>query len=75
MGTWDDTTAINLGLTDLSEPQCKLMSGLILTKPVSPWDAALALLNISVVETSVTVTYINTCRPGKKKVLFLVCAE
>eukprot|EP00983_Pelagomonas_calceolata_P009782 317406-Pelagomonas_calceolata.AAC.2 len=54
----------------MSAPQRKLMSGMILTKPVSPCDAALAMLGISVVETSTEITFINSSRPGTKKAPF-----
>mmetsp|Transcript_27165 Transcript_27165/g.73446 ORF Transcript_27165/g.73446 Transcript_27165/m.73446 type:complete len:229 (+) Transcript_27165:900-1586(+) len=66
--SWDEACALNLGLTEMSAPQRKLMSGMILTKPVSPCDAALAMLGISVVETSTKVTFINSSRPGTKMV-------
>eukprot|EP00967_Tisochrysis_lutea_P152565 scaffold299274_cov15-Tisochrysis_lutea.AAC.1 len=44
------------------------MSGMILTKPVAPCDAALTLLGIPVVETSTKVTFVNSSRPGTKMV-------
>eukprot|EP00967_Tisochrysis_lutea_P152564 scaffold299273_cov15-Tisochrysis_lutea.AAC.1 len=52
----------------MSAPQRKLISGMILTKPVAPCDAALTLLGISVVETSTKVTFVNSSRPGTKMV-------
>jgi len=67
--TWDEATAMNLGIPHLTEAQRRLLSGMILTKPVSPCEAALTLLGISPVELSTTVTYVNSMMPGERKVI------
>jgi hypothetical protein len=55
-----------LGLTGINTAQANLLSGMVLAQPVPACLAALALLKISPVNTSVRVEYINSKPPSKR---------
>lgn len=56
--------AARLGLHDLSEPQLKLLSATVLSRPVSPCEAALYCLQIPVVQKSDAVVFVDSLPPG-----------
>lgn len=67
--TYDDHCARNLGLGHLDLPQRKLISGMVLSKPVSPQEATLIMLGLPLVMSSEKVTFINDTLPSEKRVL------
>lgn len=60
----DVELAARLGLRDLSEQQLKLLSAAILSRPVSPCEAALFCLQIPIVPKSDTVVYVDSSPPN-----------
>ena len=60
--------AERMGLGHLDPTQLKLISAMILAKPVSPCEAACALLGIPMIRTSAAVQYVNTAPPSKRTV-------
>jgi hypothetical protein len=56
-----------LGLTHLTEQQKKLVTGMVLARPVSATEAAAVLLGIPIMEATIKVEYIDTNPPDTQR--------
>lgn len=71
----DSDLADRLGIRDLSREQLKLLSAAILSRPVSPCEAALACLQIPIVQRSEAVAYIDSSPPALRSRRFTKWAK
>eukprot|EP00882_Tetradesmus_deserticola_P001750 GHRQ01001880.1.p1 GENE.GHRQ01001880.1~~GHRQ01001880.1.p1 ORF type:complete len:1314 (+),score=134.67 GHRQ01001880.1:549-3944(+) len=62
----DLSTLEKLGITGLSDVQLQVASALLMSRPVSPCEAALYMLGISPVQFSASVTKIDSRMPSKR---------
>lgn len=59
----DAHAAKNLGLEGVSETRLKVISAFVLSKPVSPSEAAMSLLEFPMIERDTTVLFYDSCPP------------
>jgi hypothetical protein len=59
----DAQAANSLGLENVSETRLKLISAFVLSKPVSPSEAAMSLLELSVIERDTPLLYYDSSPP------------